>query len=45
MMDNYNSMQLSTSDFRAFFKEYANEDENYLLYMLSHEAKIAKTRR
>ena len=41
-MYNDNQIQLNTSDFQAFFKEYSNEDESYLLYMLYDESKKAK---
>ena len=38
MFDKLSSLLLRTSDYSAFRKEYANEDEAYVLYMLKNAA-------
>lgn len=39
MFDNLTSVLLRTSDYSAIRKEYANEDDAYVLYMLKNGAK------
>lgn len=42
MLDLLYSMQINTSDFCAIRKEYAHEDDEYLLYMLENDLKKDK---